>query len=275
MTTTPAPPDTSREAIEALAYRLGVIANEEVVGKPLVDVYPDARDGRAALLALLDRAEAAERDRDNWKAHAISRGKRLRRTRDEFINIRDELCDEGDRVYFGSTNHADAFKDAVEWLDDFTWGKVMGEPEDWDLLGALEKAQAALAAERDALRAALEEAKRLREALEKAKFTYNEWWKDDHYEAIVPLRAVSKIIDAALSSTPPASAPDITETFDIDAQLTAARTEGRREGLREAIRVARIHAQYPVTGDYNRGYDKARKDAVRAIEALADQEPAP
>ena len=58
MTTTT--PDTSREAIEALAYRLGVIANEEVVGKPLVDVYPDARDGRAALLALLERAEAAE-----------------------------------------------------------------------------------------------------------------------------------------------------------------------------------------------------------------------
>ena len=52
---------------------------------------------------------------------------------------------------------------------------------------------------------ALEEAKRLREALEKAKFTYDEWWKDDHYEAIVPLRAVSKIIDAAL--LPPEETP--------------------------------------------------------------------
>ena len=137
------------------------------------------------------------------------------------------------------------------------------------------KAADALRALLDRAEAAEAELANAREALEKAKFTYDEWWKDDHYEAIVPLRAVSKIIDAALSSTPPASAPDITETFDIDAQLTAARTEGRREGLREAIRVARIHAQYPVTGDYNRGYDKARKDAVRAIEALADQEPAP
>ena len=309
-TPTPAPTDTSREAIVNLAKWLRAASAYYVPGGVSIMQLNDAAN---ALLALLDRAEAAERDRDNWKAHAISRGKRLRRTRDEFINIRDELCDEGDRVYFGSTNHADAFKDAVEWLDDFTWGKVMGEPEDWDLLGALEKAQAALAAERDALRAALEEAKRLREAaqvareavktqngviiagterliaaerklacghhhslgvrniesgvvfcelcearselrdalkmeehnraraeaaeaklanareaLEKAKLRMFGW----HGSA-----DIIELIDAALSSPSPASAPDITETFDIDAQLTAARTEGRREGLREAAKV--------------------------------------
>ena len=39
---------------------------------------------------------------------------------------------------------------------------------------------------------------------------------------------------AALSSPPPASAPDITEIFDIDAQLIAARAEGRREGFAAA-----------------------------------------
>ena len=98
---------------------------------------------------------------------------------------------------------------------------------------------------------------------------------EDGYEIDGPVATFARRFLIEIEATPPASAPDITETFDIDAQLTAARTEGRREGLREAIRVARIHAQYPVTGDYNRGYDKARKDAVRAIEALADQEPAP
>jgi len=168
----PAPAPTRKE-VERVAGKLEAIAS----------VYPELLDGIATggrfLLALLDRAEKAEADRDNWKAHAISRGKRLRKTRDEFIGIRDDLCDEGDRVYFGSTNHADAFKDAVEWLDDFAWDKIMGEPENWDLLGALEKSQAVLAEEAEKLRlarehielkcrerdAAREEATRLEEAL--------------------------------------------------------------------------------------------------------------
>jgi hypothetical protein len=94
---------------------------------------------------------AAKKDHDNWKAHAISRGKRLRRARDRFINIRDEIEDEGDRVYFGSSNHADQFKEEVAWLDDFSWDKIMGEPENWDLLGVLEKARAELAASRECL----------------------------------------------------------------------------------------------------------------------------
>ena len=111
--------------------------------------YSQGITGSNTILALRDALDAAERDRDNWKAHAISRGKRLRKTRDEFIGIKNKLCDEGDRVYFGSTNHADAFKDAVAWLNDFAWNKIMGEPENWDLLGALEKSRTALAAERE------------------------------------------------------------------------------------------------------------------------------
>jgi len=112
---------------------------------------------------LREKRKAAERERDNWKAHAISRGKRLRKTRDKFINIKDELCDDGDRVYFGSTNHADMFKDDVEWLDAFAWNKIMGEPEDWDLLGALDKFRSALDAERKKV---AEEAEKLRLARE-------------------------------------------------------------------------------------------------------------
>ena len=174
MTTTTTPAPTSREAIERKAKSLRWQRSEFNADDR------EALDAADALLALLERAEAAERERDeaqaenlrnrewaraaeascladraalataernrdNWKAHAISRGKRLRKTRDEFINIKDELCDEGDRVYFGSTNHADAFKDAVEWLDDFTWDKIIGEPENWDLLGALEKSRTDLA----------------------------------------------------------------------------------------------------------------------------------
>jgi hypothetical protein len=100
---------------------------------------------RNAQLYTVLHGEAADaiatltRERDNWKAHAISRGKRLRQARNRFICIKDEIEDEGDRVYFGSSNHADDFRQEVTWLDDFAWGKIIGEPENWDLLGALEK----------------------------------------------------------------------------------------------------------------------------------------
>jgi hypothetical protein len=92
-----------------------------------------------ALRRAADAIATLTRERDNWKAHAISRGKRLRQARDRFICIKDEIEDEGDRVYFGSSNHADEFREKVAWLDDFKWDKIMGEPEDWDLLGALKK----------------------------------------------------------------------------------------------------------------------------------------
>lgn len=130
-------PDLSRAAIEAFLR-----------GESEINID-------STLLALRDALDAAERERDNWKAHAVSRGKRR----------------------------------ADELQEDARLGAA---------LNRIEKAEA----ERDA---AFEEAKRLREALEKAKFTYDEWWKDDHYEAIVPLRAVSKIIDAAL--LPPEETP--------------------------------------------------------------------
>lgn len=134
---------------------------------PWEELPPDAKEdwlrcAEAAEASLESRLAEAERERDNWKAHAISRGKRLRRTRDLFINIRDDIEDEGDRVYFGSSNHADQFKEEVAWLNDFSWQKVMGEPENWDLLGALEKQSARTASSEAAtarLTAALEQAK--------------------------------------------------------------------------------------------------------------------
>lgn len=138
----------------------------------------------AAFDGLRVELTAAEKDRDNWKAHAVSRGKRLRAARDKFVNIRDELEDEGDRIYFGSTNDADQFKEEVAWLDDFAWDKVMGEPENWDLLGALENARAELAAERERVEIAKgqrneyqKQAQQLRAELAAANA-----WADEAYE---------------------------------------------------------------------------------------------
>ncbi len=52
---------------------------------------------------------------------------------------------------------------------------------------------------------------------------------------------------------------------NIAAALTQARTEGRKAGLEDAARTAAIHNQYPIENDFDRGYDKARKDAAEAI----------
>lgn len=121
---------------------------------------------REDLDAAIERAEKAEAARDNWKAHAVSRGKRLSRTRDKFICIADELEDEGDRVFFGSSNHADEFKAEVAWLDAFKWAKIMGEPENWDLLGTLDRRTA----ERDAAIARAEKAEAERDRLRECNY---------------------------------------------------------------------------------------------------------
>ncbi|EPZ88388.1 hypothetical protein BURCENK562V_C3063 [Burkholderia cenocepacia K56-2Valvano] len=35
---------------------------------------------------------------------------------------------------------------------------------------------------------------------------------------------------------------------------------------------AEIHSQYPITTDFDRGYDKARKDAAKSIRKLKDRQ---
>lgn len=55
---------------------------------------------------------------------------------------------------------------------------------------------------------------------------------------------------------------------------TAARDAAANERKRRALHVA-LHSQYPIETDFDRGYDKARKDAaaeLRAIEAVPDTE---
>lgn len=53
---------------------------------------------------------------------------------------------------------------------------------------------------------------------------------------------------------------------------TAARDAATAERRRCALRVA-LHSQYPITTDFDRGYDKARKDAAETLRTM-DAEPA-
>jgi len=78
--------------------------------------------------------ERLEAERDAAQARSVSRGKHLRKLRDRLILIRDEIADEGDRVYFGSTNHADDFRELVQALDDFHWDRIMEERDERDVI---------------------------------------------------------------------------------------------------------------------------------------------
>lgn len=51
---------------------------------------------------------------------------------------------------------------------------------------------------------------------------------------------------------------------------TAARDAAKAERARCALRVA-LHSQYPITTDFDRGYDKARKDAAETLRTMGDE----
>ena len=99
-----------------------------------------------------ERQRAAVLEKD---AQVVARAKDLRKAREDLIWIRDELEDEGDRVYFGSTNHAEVFRDLVEKLDGWSWSDILRQSEGRDVYGDLRKAIAEIAS--------------LREQVEKAK----------------------------------------------------------------------------------------------------------
>jgi hypothetical protein len=71
------------------------------------------------------------------------------------------LEDEGDRVYLGSTNHADALREAWHYLDDLEMDELIADTQPaTDLVRTnleLQDAITRLTAERDALRGALKE----------------------------------------------------------------------------------------------------------------------
>jgi len=78
-----------------------------------------------------------EAENVSTKARLVARSKDMLWMRDTLINIRDELETDVDRVYFGSTNDADDFRDIVKQLDDWQWSVIMKDAEGEDLLAEL------------------------------------------------------------------------------------------------------------------------------------------
>ena len=74
------------------------------------------------------------------KTQLAARSKDMVKLRDSLININDELEDEGDRVFFGSTNDADDFRAAVKLLDDWAWHDILEHAKGEDLYAEIKLA---------------------------------------------------------------------------------------------------------------------------------------
>lgn len=70
----------------------------------------------------------------------VARGKMLRRIRETMVNI--DTDDEGDRVYFASSNGADDFDRLKHAIDAWGWDEIMREGKLPDLVSDCQKANA-------------------------------------------------------------------------------------------------------------------------------------
>jgi hypothetical protein len=63
------------------------------------------------------------------KANEIYSSQLMRRFRDTLMNVRDGLEDEGDRIYFGSTNDADQLRDIIEEVEELEWDRILASSQ--------------------------------------------------------------------------------------------------------------------------------------------------
>lgn len=97
------------------------------------------------------------KERDNARAECAWLAKRLIRLREALNNIARGVEDEGDRVYFGSTNDADWLKETARDVDGYAFDRIMRESKWPDYIETSRRAhERATAAEARA--AALEKA---------------------------------------------------------------------------------------------------------------------
>jgi hypothetical protein len=108
-----------------------------------------------------------------FKAKSIARGKLLERFRCHVQEVVEHAEDEGDRVYFGTSNHFEYLKEIAEEMDMWGWDAVIRERDEVDPYADLRKVS-------DENRALTEERDRLREENEMLMY------------ALAPFAAVAK-----------------------------------------------------------------------------------
>jgi len=99
----------------------------------------------------------AENDANVFEAKSIARGKLLERFRCHVQEVVEHASDEGDRVYFGSTNHFEYLKEIVQEMDDWNWDAVMRERAEVDPYSELRKCRAEIERLRGELASTIDE----------------------------------------------------------------------------------------------------------------------
>ncbi|ASS55876.1 hypothetical protein [Rhizobium leguminosarum] len=107
-------------------------------------------------------SEITQPEASAFKAKSIARGKLLERFRCHVQEVVEHAEDEGDRVYFGTSNHFEYLKEIADEMDMWGWDAVIRERAEVDPYADLRKV-------RDENRALTEERDRLRESLQKAE----------------------------------------------------------------------------------------------------------
>lgn len=113
------------EKLKELETRLRTYAlAEDILSQERHDLE-SAADLLASLASKDAEIERLKAERENARSEASHVAKMFLRHRDLLLEIRDKIADESDRCYFGSTNHADYFRDVAAEMDDYAWDRYM------------------------------------------------------------------------------------------------------------------------------------------------------
>lgn len=92
--------------------------------------------------ALRSQVSTLTRERDEARAELVARANSMEAMRDKLVIINDDIEDEGDRVYFGSSNDADLFREAVQDFDDWARYDILRDTRKHDVFAASRAAHA-------------------------------------------------------------------------------------------------------------------------------------
>ena len=107
----------TRERDEARDYAVKLRIEHQTEADKLRGLW----DADAAQLA------KAQQERDNLQARLTARAKSMLRLRNVLAEVHDNIEDEGDRAYFGSTNDADSLRKVWRDLDEWNWDDIMAD----------------------------------------------------------------------------------------------------------------------------------------------------
>lgn len=153
-----------------------------------------------------------------FKAKSIARGKLLERFRCHVQDIVDHADDEGDRVYFGSTNDFEYLKEIVSEMDMWQWDTVIKERAEIDPYAEMRSLRAECEKLKESIAAYLEEITKLRQVVSDCAAALP---NGAHIEPSCSIefmqglpKEIALVVGGLLKAEPP-KAPDDTKRLDF------------------------------------------------------------